>query len=236
MSINQEKVYLYTAVIVEPRKHPAMSFVLHNFCTNLSDEWQFIIFHGALNKEYIEDIINKYLRDYKNKIKLIKLNINNLDINMYNKLLRSFLFYESISTETFLIFQTDSIIFSGNKKKINDFLEYDYVGAPWKSNQIVGNGGLSLRKKSKMIEILTNKPNKDDHENEDLYFSNYDKINKPPFEKAKEFSVESTFYHSPFGIHRAWDYLNKYEYRILKSKYPEIDILRKINKKYKMMR
>ena len=36
----------YTAVIVEPREHKALSFVLNNFLENLSDEWNIIIMHG----------------------------------------------------------------------------------------------------------------------------------------------------------------------------------------------
>lgn len=62
--------------------------------------------------------------------------------------------YENIPTETFLIFQTDTLINPKYKDLIYEFIDYDYVGAPWISNGDVGNGGLSLRKKSKMIEII----------------------------------------------------------------------------------
>ena len=40
-----------------------------------------------------------------------------------------------------------------NKDIINDFIGFDYVGAPLKCG-LVGNGGLSLRRKSKMLEII----------------------------------------------------------------------------------
>ena len=47
-----------------------------------------------------------------------------------------------------------------NKDIINDFLEYDYVGAPWiitaytftKNCSYIGNGGFSLRRKSKIAK------------------------------------------------------------------------------------
>ena len=32
-------MFKYTAIIVEPRCHKALSFVLQNFFENLSDEW-----------------------------------------------------------------------------------------------------------------------------------------------------------------------------------------------------
>jgi hypothetical protein len=48
----------YTAIIIEPRKHKALTFVLTNFLENLSNEWDFIIFHGINNSEYIKNILN----------------------------------------------------------------------------------------------------------------------------------------------------------------------------------
>ena len=61
---------LYTAVIIEPRKHRALRYVLNNFCMNLNEDWQFIIFHGNLNKDFVEEIIDEDLQNYKHKIKL----------------------------------------------------------------------------------------------------------------------------------------------------------------------
>ena len=60
--------------------------------------------------------------------------------------------------------QTDSLLVHG---KVEPFLEYDYVGAPWHlenkrwknytsiMSQGVGNGGLSLRSVAKMRELST---------------------------------------------------------------------------------
>jgi hypothetical protein len=76
---------------------------------------------------------------------------------MYNNLLKNINLYEIIPTENFLIFQTDTLINPKYKDLIYEFINYDYVGAPWIINNQVGNGGLSLRKKSKMIDIIKNK-------------------------------------------------------------------------------
>jgi len=210
--INNEK---YTAVIIEPRKHKALEFVLENFAENLSNDWDFIIFHGNLNKDYIIKILNSnsILKENMCRIKLINLNVDNLTIKDYNNLLVSKELYKKIPTEIFLIFQTDSIICKTNKDLINNFLEYDYVGAPWKKNKTVGNGGLSLRKKSKMIEIIENCPYV--NQPEDVYFSgSCPEIfrSKPDFEDAKEFSVEKIFNDKSFGVHKAWENLNGDDY------------------------
>jgi len=138
-------------------------------------------------------------------------------------------FYDFIDTETFLIFQTDSLIIKENKHLINDFLEYQYVGAPWRNGK-VGNGGLSLRKKSKMIEII-DKVNVD-NQNEDLFFSQQDQVDMyiPNFYKAKKFSVETVFSESPFGVHNCYNYLDKDKLNFLISKYPDINELRRLNR------
>jgi hypothetical protein len=219
---------LYTAIIIEPRKHRALQFVLQNFLENLSDEWNIIIFHGNENDDFVKDIVTQISNE--RIIKLVNLNVANLTYRTYSQLFTSKnIIYPHIDTETFLIFQTDSMIFSKNRHFINDFLEYDYVGAPWKCGNI-GNGGLSLRKKSKMLEIIENHPY-NGWDNEDMYFSFQKKIEykKPEFEKAKTFSVETVFHENCFGVHNCWKYLQTSELDQLKDLYPEINTLIELN-------
>jgi len=213
----------YTAVLIEPRCHSAMSLVLHNFAKNLSDEWNILILHGNLNIEYVSNIINTELFEYKSRITKINLNVDNLTTNEYNRLFKTEKFYEYIPTETFLIFQTDTFIIEENKDLINDFLEYDYVGAPWGEIYLpqfsiheynaVGNGGLSLRKKSKMLEILEKNKDteifKDTNEDACFSFQKNVEVKKPDFDKAKQFSVETIFSEKTFGIHCAWRWMSK---------------------------
>lgn len=226
--------YKYTSIIVEPRKHKALDYVLTNFYNNLSDDWQIIIFHGKNNIEFIKKIITKF---DKSRIKLININVENLTINEYNKLFYNKWLYNNIPTETFLVFQVDTLICPQYKHLINDFLNYDYVGAPWDENMTthikniyggkdpVGNGGLSIRKKSKMLEVL----NKHSiyHKNgflinEDVFFSIHT-TNKPSLEEAKNFSIELVYNDKAFGVHKAYKYL-KLDWL------PELKILEELNK------
>ena len=100
----------YTAIIVEPREHKALYFVLENALTNLDENWSVVILHGTQNKEYLENLCNNELKDYKSRIKMHNLQVKNLSLEDYNKLLTSKRFYDYIPSEHFLIFQTDSII------------------------------------------------------------------------------------------------------------------------------
>jgi len=211
----------YTAVIVEPREHPALELVLSNFTENLDNRWKFIFFHGTNNINYVMDIINNKLKDHKDRFTFINLNVANLNISDYNKLLYDKNFYSNIPTEMFLIFQVDTLICKKYKDNIYKFMKYDYVGAPWKQalfnheNYIensVGNGGLSLRRKSKMLELLDN-CHIDYTLNEDIFFSKVlyscsTEISKPNLEEAKEFSIETIYNNKSFGVHKPWLYID----------------------------
>ena len=215
---------LYTAIIIEPREHPALLYVLTNFLKNLSDDWGFIIYHGTANVEFIQNILINHLSEYIPRIKTIVINADNLTIEDYNNLLKyNKQFYECITTEMFLIFQTDSISFEINKHLIYNFMKYDYVGAPWGhmplNGQTIGNGGLSLRKKSKMLEIMDAEGIKGIPE--DVYFScpNNVSLFKPSTEEAKLFSVEELFNDTSFGCHKPW---NRYYQGQLYDIYQEV--------------
>lgn len=197
-----ENAAKYTAVIVEPRQHPALEFVLKNIGDNLSSEWRILVMHGTKNEEYVEKIVSDNAR-----IQLHNLNVDNLAIKDYNKLLTSREFHEKIPTEIFLVFQTDSMICNSSEVKIEDYLKYDYVGAPLSHmNGFVGNGGFSLRRKSKMLEVLEKCPY-NGTDPEDVYFATACKrvsIAKPSQEEAALFSNEGILTDYSFGVHKPW--------------------------------
>jgi hypothetical protein len=106
---------------------------------------------------------------------------------------------------------------------VEEYLEYDYIGAPWHEKFSiapscrVGNGGLSLRRKSVMLDIAE-RCNRD-HKlmlSEDVFFcvnmhlrnaESPGVYHLPGVEAAGSFAVESLFRPSPFGLHKIWKYL-----------------------------
>lgn len=221
-------MFKYTAIMIEPREHKAMHFVLNNFLTNLSNDWEIRVFVGDNNINYVTNIANKL--DHSDRLKVINIGIKNLSQSDYSKLLVTKSFYDNIPTEMFLIFQTDSMIFSQYKEYIYIFMDYDYVGAPW-TNRDVGNGGLSLRKKSRMLEIIDRGAPL--MYNEDGYFAWSYPINKPSFELAKFFSIETVFNEISFGVHNAWKYLSQDQIEFLKNKYEGLSELIELNTSFK---
>jgi hypothetical protein len=228
---------MFTAVIIEPRIHPALKIVLNNFNRNLDDNWEILIYCGIDNNSFVNEITksNEFL---KRKINVIQMNVNNLTIDEYNRFMYTKYYYSNINSEMFLVFQIDTLLSDKYSKNIYDFFEYDYVGAPWNRFGLVGvgNGGFSLRRKSKMIEMIEIggfiKENGEYHY-EDRFFSNTckniyeDKIilKKPSVEESKKFSVETLFYNESIGIHKPWLWLNNEELNQLKNHFFDLENL-----------
>lgn len=138
----------------------------------------------------------------------------------YNLLLTSKQFWESINEENILIFQHDSEIL---RPGIEEFYDFSYVGAPWKFCSHGGNGGLSFRKRSKMIRMIeTNNPyDQAKNGNEDIWFSNIipETRSKSNRDACKKFSCETIFQPGTFGCHAIDKHLSKEQCEQIRKQY-----------------
>jgi hypothetical protein len=157
-----------------------------------------------------------------------------VDSRAYSSLLMSAAFYATFASYEFiLIHQLDAFVF---RDELSEWCKrgYDYVGAPWfdvewlvecrpmwpreTRDNVVGNGGFSLRRVAPALELLTEQPEAAErwNGNEDQFWSffapTYIPFEIPQFEEALTFSFEvwpdrafarngSTL---PFGCH-AWN-------------------------------
>jgi hypothetical protein len=124
------------------------------------------------------------------------------DIHLYRDILAP--------AENLLVFQPDSIFCANAPTTLNDFVEWDWIGAPWsKTAQYGGNGGLSLRKVSKILQVLEKAKRKiGDGALEDLWLTNHlhslPNSHMPIANISKTFSVESVWDDTPLGYHIGW--------------------------------
>ena len=199
--------------IVEPRSHEHLEFVIKNmvfFCPG----WSLYIFHSKENRTFVHDLLCDHQSKY---IHFIEFCDGNISVQQYNKLLVSPWFYNNFANdgvEYVLIFQTDSFLC---RHGIDEYvrLGFDYIGAPWDHENYefqAGNGGLSLRKVSKMIEITTSPAYQWQGENEDLFFQkSLEGANGRLMHKntslMRSFSVEGIFHPNPLGVHKYWCWL-----------------------------
>jgi Protein of unknown function (DUF5672) len=153
-------------------------------------------------------------------------------VNDYNALLKKLSFWKSLKAARALIFQSDALMLRGD---IEDFMQYDYIGAPWdldhntavrkliENGELVrgvGNGGFSLRNVGVMISILASQQPEAllTSEPEDLFFARHLESGKhgyilPSRLEAYRFCREETISAldqpmslGPLALHAAWKY------------------------------
>lgn len=191
----------YYAVIIEPRNHPDLLTVIKSTMFHLNEtdspiKWGLQIFHGNQNKELVENIQLSL-----NNVLLTNMEVDNLTNIEHSEYMEGVDFWGKVKGDKALIFQTDSLLLRGG---IDEFLDYDYVGAPWrkpKEGQWIGNGGLSLRTVAKMKEICYKNPVTEQIW-EDIYFMKHMKgVGVADIETAMRFSMEDVFSPNPLGVH-----------------------------------
>lgn len=166
-----------------------------------------------------ENITTSFYERYSDFIDIQKVSTEWLDsLRSYNEMCCTTEFYDMFSDyEYILICQTDVFIF---KDELDYFMElgYDWYGAPWPHlKDKVGNGGLSLRKVSKMREIV--EKNKFNHKSiggsEDTWFciNHENELNICPLDVACNFSLENIkdeylgyVNDLPMGLHSKYTY------------------------------
>lgn len=190
----------YFAVIVEPRIDENIETIIKTVMYYLEDshkKWGLQIFHGTKNVEQILSITKNW-----NNVSLVNLGKDNLTKREYNDMMMTTDFWDKVKGKKILSFQNDSILLKGG---IDQFLKYDYIGAPWikpKEGYFVGNGGLSLRNKDKMIEICKLNNDKSNIPLEDIFFvKNLKGDGVADVETAYNFSMEDIFSEHAMGLH-----------------------------------
>ncbi|CAF4154003.1 unnamed protein product [Rotaria sordida] len=201
--------YPCIAVLVEFRTVDHIIAIVHNVNYHIPSTWPIQIFHGKYNENLIK---NSTLAPLIASGKIFLTFMEQVyDRARTNQLFTDPKFWQRVRGEKVLLFQIDSVMCSNSPHKITDFLQYDYIGAPWDLSFFsfdkqyrVGNGGFSLRSRSKILALLALIPY-DSRKPEDVWYAqNLHRVNGsiPSIEIAKTFSVESMYYARPLGVHR----------------------------------
>ena len=199
--------------IVETRPITNLSeIIIDRHLKYIPKDWGLTIYCSSLNYEFIEGV------DFGRETNIIVLENPNLSLNQYNAMLKNVRFWESLPYDKVLIFQSDSRLL---KEGIEDFLEWDYVGAAWMFQLHGGNGGLSLRDTEVMSEIC--RKSKFTNRNEDVEFCNYmfenNFGNLAPREICFKFSVETIAMYGSLGTHAIEKWLSKHQCKKILNQY-----------------
>ncbi len=206
------------SVIHEPCS--TLAFTLTNFAGNLGPDWPLlVVYTPGAEAAVLGDKTVRYLARTRglDAVPLSALNIPALDelvhVTKYSRLLAHPNFWQAMHAEKVLVFQVDSVLCSRSSFTIDDFLAFDYIGAPWvHADHIVGNGGLSLRSVDKMM-LISKHFNRSAHP-EDVFFvegladlaQRDETVVRASTSVAEKFSWEMDNKppgYIPFGVHRS---------------------------------
>ncbi|KAL8954780.1 MAG: hypothetical protein Q9183_006936 [Haloplaca sp. 2 TL-2023] len=205
------------AVLVENRPLANLVPTILAFNSVLGRTWPLRIFHGPLNARLLETSapIQRLVEEGKLTLSVVP---DHFDFTHHNAVSVFFtdpwLWEELAPAKHIFIFQTDSTICANSRRKVDDFLEYDFIGAPIRPGLGKGyNGGLSLRNREKMLEVIHHFANESRKGFEDQWFADRLKQlppgpnGEPPShlptpEIAAQFSVETIWQDEPFCMHQ----------------------------------
>ena len=127
--------------------------VLRLFERRLGPDWRFQVFVAEdLSTYYFS---SPYIRDLVDEGRLELVSWPRITREQYARLCVDPSFWEEeVNGDRVLMFQTDSVPCSGSLHDISEFYDYDFVGAAWPDAEYGGNGGLSLRNRTALIQLL----------------------------------------------------------------------------------
>ena len=206
--VNYFSKYRYLAVIIDDRASFLVVHAVVNVLRHIPLDWKVQMI--TLRKNWLfynQSSLDLYIKTNRVFLTSLEQSSNGLSSDQYiNPILTSPAFWREVQGEIVLLFQFDSVLCSNSSWTIMDFLDYDFIGAPWAEGGCC-NGGLSIRNRTKILQMLESPwisfyPR---HENEDFWFTNIlPSFNGrvAPISLAKKFSVETIYQPQPFGVHK----------------------------------
>ncbi|TVY18062.1 hypothetical protein LARI1_G003680 [Lachnellula arida] len=162
------------ALLVENRVDPILTPLLIHFMSVVPPDWRFRFMGSIESVDYVNQssAIRGHVKSGKLDLTYIPENMTTGSQEEISRFLTTLWLYETVlhPAEWLLVFQTDSMLCANSRQSLNNWLEYDWVGAPWDPNgRFGGNGGLSLRRVSAIVDVLRNQVRAPNSEAEDVW-------------------------------------------------------------------
>lgn len=145
------------AAIIENRPSDNLIPLILHFSSVLGPTWPIVLF-TTLSLSNLSDSapFKAGLIDGQFKIKSLPSDVQFTSHKAVSSFLTKPWFWEQLApADHVLLFQSDSIICANAPRHVDDYLEYDMIGAPIAFGMGQGyNGGLSLRSRNKMLDII----------------------------------------------------------------------------------
>lgn len=147
------------AVIIEDRPKPNLVPLVLHFSTVLGPTWPIIIYTSAETTAHFSTSQALLRLIHTGIVQIRQLPSTILfekSDSVSSFLTQSWLWEELEPAKFVLLFQTDSVLCSKAARSVEDFFDYDFVGAPISTSMWADggyNGGLSLRKRESFLRV-----------------------------------------------------------------------------------
>ncbi|KAJ4423779.1 hypothetical protein N0V82_001517 [Gnomoniopsis sp. IMI 355080] len=197
------------AIIIESENIPNLIPIMLHFVSVLGPSWGMTLF--TLQDRWIEPLspaFQRHLASGHIEVRFLPKDSELTSSQAVSRFLTSPWLWEQVSqAKRVLLFQTDSVLCSKSQVAVEDYFQYDFVGAP--IDPVYGqgyNGGLSIRNPRLFLQVTREVDYASSgQEFEDQFF--YAELKKrgaemPQEEVAKTFAVETIYYETPLGYHQ----------------------------------
>lgn len=146
------------AVIIEDRPRTNLIPLMLHFSSVLGPAWPIIMYTSEENAGLFatSEALARYMNIGIIQIRHLPPTVlfTNSD-SVSSFLTKAWLWEDLAPAKWILIFQSDSMLCSNSARSVEDFFEYDFIGAPFAKHLGSGmNGGLSLRKRETMLQVI----------------------------------------------------------------------------------
>ena len=200
-----------TAIFVATRRSPFSEIAVRNLMYFLDSDWGLELCVAESMMEWATSLVAEWGDVRLHPI----LNPEGLVASvLLNRVMRTEIFWSDLEGDNLMLFDSGSLL---RHRLPPEFDEFDFIGSPWHAEHVppwcrVGSGGLSLRKKSAMLDVIDScNTNYWLCDHEDIFYSaamhlSPDRYFLPSPARAAEFSVEQVFHPNPVALHQAWKY------------------------------
>lgn len=197
------------AVIIESDVVPNLVPLMLHFANVLGPAWGMILF--TIQDRWVEPLSPAFQRLLANGrigVRFLPTGTDLTSSAAVSQFLTSVWVWEQLqAAHRILLFQSDSILCAKSEARVEDYFEYDLVGAPINAVYGLGyNGGLSIRNPRLFLQVVRETDFLTSGQKfEDQFF--YDELRMrgarmPSEDVAKTFSVETIYYETPLGYHQ----------------------------------
>lgn len=146
------------AVIIETRRSGNIVPLILHFSAVLGPTWPLVIYTSAENFGSFSTsaALLRHQRSGRIVVRSLSEGVWFKNWDSVSAFLTSHWLWEDLApAENILLFQSDSVLCSNAVRSVDDFFDYDLIGAPIDPRWGVGyNGGLSLRKRATVLRVL----------------------------------------------------------------------------------